>query len=171
MFKIRVLFAIGAALALSACGEPIGDAAKSTAPAEPPPAAATPDVGEVVAAASTLEICLNGAQNTLAINQCHEAETQDRESALDRYVAAAREHLEKTETDVAAFNTSQLAWTSFRDSYCRETVGALYEGGTAAAANVLSCRANMAADRAHQIWADFLNFGESDPTLPAPIRN
>ncbi len=161
-----------ACAALAACGEPVDQKALDNRPAEPPPPAKIQAAASApVAALSTLEICVNAANSvTTAVNTCYETEAKARESAVQQYLEAAAKHLAKLQADTAAITPSQTAWTAYRDAYCN-AVQDMWKDGTIRTAKTLACRADLAADRTHQLWHDYLTYPDSaPPDLPEPVR-
>lgn len=155
---------------IAGCGVPVDQNAVQAPPKEAPPAAIEAAPLEMVAPASTLDICLRDAAETPATDACYEAEATSRQTELGRYVAAARERLADEPAALAAFNTGQQAWEAYRDAHCSGVLER-WKDGTIRTMTTLGCRIDLMGQRTHQVWKDYLTFRDSTPpVLPEPMR-
>ena len=158
---------LAALLFLAACGEPVDD---NNRPAEPPPPAAVPNAASApVTAQSPLKICLSrSGSTTTEVNACFTDEAQQRDRSLDQYRAAALKAMGDAGEDPTAFVKGQAAWAAYRDAHC-DAVAEHWKDGAIRTQKELACHIDLSAQRAHQIWKDYLTFANSTPPiLPKP---
>lgn len=162
-YRFSSLAMFGAAALLASCGEPVDSSQARAEPADTPPPAVEP-ASTIVAAAPPLQICLNAAEDETAQNECYVEEVGRRDQELELYLGEVSSALGDNSDRLTGFNTSQAAWSEYRDQYCDGAVGAGEEDGRENA--VLACRSHMIADRTHQIWSDFLREVDGGPAAP-----
>lgn len=110
------------------------------------------------------------AQTTADLVTCSgqhlQAESNRLKILFDRIVTLYQDDLEK----LAALNDRQNEWINFRAQTCQAEAN-IYEGGSLARVQNISCQARMTADRSNHFISILNGFGEGDiPTFSSPPR-
>ena len=110
---------------------------------------------------------------TPQVEACLQKALETDEQTLAAYLGAARSRIRRNAgSDVAAiaeaFDASQTAWRTFRDTECN-AVYQYWREGTIRGARLIQCRARLTKQRTWSIWAEWLTYPDSTPPdLPEP---
>ena len=123
-----------------------------------------------VVSATADEVDCSQAGSTLAIEECSREEVGALETELDKYLAAARQHLYGDEAVLSALDQAQQSWLDYRREHCL-AVRELWAGGSIRGVMTNQCLLHQTRQRLWDIWETYLTFMDSTPPLlPEPPR-
>ncbi|MCQ8240341.1 lysozyme inhibitor LprI family protein [Rhizosaccharibacter radicis] len=106
------------------------------------------------------------------IESCRQTEQQGLDVALARYERTAMKRMKEGRPGdhavLTRFEAFRQAWLRYRDAEC-DAVYEQWSDGSIRGIEAQVCRRRLTQDRMHEIWADWLTYMDSTPSiLPKP---
>ncbi|MGB9109794.1 MAG: lysozyme inhibitor LprI family protein [Telluria sp.] len=108
------------------------------------------------------------SKSTVDDTKCMSAEIDKADSILKAYLEAAKERISRDKIAGLNLDAAQAEWSRYRTMHCGDVYQYWAEGTYRYRASA-QCQIDLARSRTHDIWAAYLAFVDSTPSLlPEP---